>query len=405
MSRKPMTVSRLAADIGVDADDILIMLWDSGLAYPAGPNSIIRAQDIPKARRSCGAQDPKELVRVDYWLKKNAVSRQEFTVQLAALGVHLGPAARTLPKGALAKLRPNAIEHTPLHDQKRQEVVRPATKVFAWRRVGHIREIRLLTSGEVIDIHFALERDFAGSVDPVSPAGVRDSNLLESAVQRPTTSLGGQRKYETVEMAGAALMHSLVHNHAFFNGNKRTGLVALLSFLDRNGLVILSTQDELFKWTVRVAQHRNVSGEWVGDRSDIEVVAMAEWIEQNSRLLDKGEKVVTWQFLRRRLIALGCELNSTGTRGGRFEISRAVEVKERGFLGATKLVSQIKHCQVAYGGDGREIGKGDLKHLRHELFLDDEHGIDSAMFYGTDAVPPDQFISDYRKTLVRLARM
>lgn len=279
------------------------------------------------------------------------------------------------------------------------------TTPFIWRQIGHVRDVKVIDEREIEEIHWAVAEDFAAGSDPVSPAGVRDAKLLASAASRATTSLGNERKYVTVELATAALTHSLVHNHAFFNGNKRTALVSMLSMLDRNGLVVTSTQDELFKWMIRVAQHRISDPRISGDRSDIEVSAMATWLQNNSRLLDRGEKVLTWKFLRRRLGAFGCTVTSTGSGGGRLQINRVHEYMDRGRLGLTRRQNKPLQVQMAYAGEGREVSKTDMKHLRRELWLDDEHGIDSAMFYGTDSTPPDQFIAEYRKTLARLAKL
>src|SRR5258708_1626270 len=74
----------------------------------------------------------------------------------------------------------------------------------------------------VLVIHNQLVRDFAESGDPIDPPGIRDrGELLESALSRPQTSIGTTLKYPTIEMAAAALLHALVHNHPFHNGNKR----------------------------------------------------------------------------------------------------------------------------------------------------------------------------------------
>ncbi|NQT35948.1 MAG: type II toxin-antitoxin system death-on-curing family toxin [Planctomycetes bacterium] len=83
--------------------------------------------------------------------------------------------------------------------------------------------------------------------------GVRDPGLLESAVAQPQAAFGGQVLHEfPFEMAAAYLFH-LVQNHPFFDGNKRTGAVAALVFLDLNGIEIGAPEGSLYELTISVA--------------------------------------------------------------------------------------------------------------------------------------------------------
>ncbi|XAQ41720.1 type II toxin-antitoxin system death-on-curing family toxin [Ralstonia solanacearum] len=112
---------------------------------------------------------------------------------------------------------------------------------------------RYLTAEDVIDIHNRLVVVFADDGDPISPHGVRDTNLIEMAVHRPQTSLGGIEKYRSIESKAAALFHSLVQNHPFHNGNKRTALVSTVRYLDLNRRRVYGTDDELFDLVTSVA--------------------------------------------------------------------------------------------------------------------------------------------------------
>ncbi len=139
--------------------------------------------------------------------------------------------------------------------------------------------VRYLTADDVLRIHWALVGIFEQEADPISPAGPRDRGLLESATGRPMTALGKTEKYTGIDHKAAALFHSLVMNHPFHNGNKRTALVSLLVFLDQNERLVDVTDDELFNFVVAVADNRfpvhdtpqNVDGvveairEWVDD--------------------------------------------------------------------------------------------------------------------------------------------
>jgi death on curing protein len=70
-------------------------------------------------------------------------------------------------------------------------------------------------------IHNILVEWFANTEDPVSPPGVRDRPLLESAAARPDHTVGQKPAYTDEFERAAALFHSLINNHPFHNGNKR----------------------------------------------------------------------------------------------------------------------------------------------------------------------------------------
>lgn len=83
--------------------------------------------------------------------------------------------------------------------------------------------------------------------------GVRDTGLLESAVAQPQATFGGQYLHkDLVEMAAAYLFH-IVKNHPFVDGNKRTGAVAALVFLDLNGIEIDAPKGSIYELTMSVA--------------------------------------------------------------------------------------------------------------------------------------------------------
>ncbi|MCJ7584226.1 MAG: type II toxin-antitoxin system death-on-curing family toxin [Anaerolineales bacterium] len=65
--------------------------------------------------------------------------------------------------------------------------------------------------------------------------GVRDLAMLESAVARPQTTFGGKDLYPDLFTKVAALLDSLINDHPFVDGNKRTGITAAALFLRRNG--------------------------------------------------------------------------------------------------------------------------------------------------------------------------
>ncbi len=83
-------------------------------------------------------------------------------------------------------------------------------------------------------IHDYLVRFFEESEDPISPPGIKSEESLRSAIARPFMSVGGKDAYQGVFLKAAALFHSIINNHSFHNGNKRTALLTTIVFLSDN---------------------------------------------------------------------------------------------------------------------------------------------------------------------------
>lgn len=83
--------------------------------------------------------------------------------------------------------------------------------------------------------------------------GVRDMGLLDSAVAQPQASFGGQYLHNDLFEMAAAYLYHLVQNHPFLDGNKRTGAVAAMVFLDLIGIEIDAPKGSLYDLTMAVA--------------------------------------------------------------------------------------------------------------------------------------------------------
>lgn len=81
-----------------------------------------------------------------------------------------------------------------------------------------------------------------------------DFGLLESAVLRPQTTVGGMDAYPTIHEKAAALIHSLIRNHPFLDGNKRTAVIATFTFYGLNGWEIHADTGEVVALAVDVAE-------------------------------------------------------------------------------------------------------------------------------------------------------
>src|SRR4051812_2152746 len=167
-------------------------------------------------------------------------------------------------------------------------------------RVTQPALIATLSVQDVLAVHDHLGREFAGTSDPVSPPGVRDINLLESAVARQHVGFEQSLKYSTATLGTATLMFGICNNHPFYNGNKRTALVAGLTHLDRNNLVLDAVRrEDLYALMLRMAKHtmsglaqKDVPTKF--DFWDLEVWAIAEWLEGCARKLTRGERTITY---------------------------------------------------------------------------------------------------------------
>ncbi|MPZ63141.1 MAG: type II toxin-antitoxin system death-on-curing family toxin [Propionibacteriales bacterium] len=82
---------------------------------------------------------------------------------------------------------------------------------------------------------------------------VHDFGLLESALARPRATVFGEDAYPTVHEKAAALLDSLVNNHALVDGDKRLGWVALRLFYGINGYRVEASENEKVALVLAVA--------------------------------------------------------------------------------------------------------------------------------------------------------
>ena len=89
--------------------------------------------------------------------------------------------------------------------------------------------------------------------------------LLESAVYRPQASFGGQDLYPELYLKAAALIHSIVRNHPFVDGNKRTGFEAMSLFLYLNGREVRAAEEDSYRFVISIASDRSFSEQNTAD--------------------------------------------------------------------------------------------------------------------------------------------
>lgn len=111
---------------------------------------------------------------------------------------------------------------------------------------GKVKKVNTLTSSCVVHMHDLISKYYylLPDMEPVSPPGIKEENLLESAVSRQTIGFGDYYKYDNCFSNCAALVHSILKNHAFYNGNKRAGLLCMIKHLYSNGYVLKETLEK-----------------------------------------------------------------------------------------------------------------------------------------------------------------
>jgi len=126
------------------------------------------------------------------------------------------------------------------------------------------RQIKYLTEAELIAINEEMVALFGGL------HGVKDLNLLRLAIGRPQMSVGFQDAYKSIFDKAAAMFHSIINNHPFLDGNKRTSLFSAVLFLERNGWTLEFKRKEAVKFTLKA--HNN---DWT-------VELISGWFKQHS---------------------------------------------------------------------------------------------------------------------------
>ncbi|HWG18989.1 MAG TPA: type II toxin-antitoxin system death-on-curing family toxin [Terracidiphilus sp.] len=126
-----------------------------------------------------------------------------------------------------------------------------------------------LTKNEVMAIH-DMQLAWHGGA-----SGLRDEGLLESALARAQNIATYSEETPSLAVLAAAYGAGIVRNHPFLDGNKRTGLVAAFTFIERNGFLVTASQEDAYFIFYDLA---------AGKLSEDE---LAHWLDANTRPVSK----------------------------------------------------------------------------------------------------------------------
>lgn len=101
--------------------------------------------------------------------------------------------------------------------------------------------------------------------------GIRDFTLIHSAIERPKATFAGKNLYPTIWLQAAAMIQSLIRNHPFNDGNKRTGYFSTLRFLYLNGYDLTVSDKDIIDFTLSIDV----------ERPPIEEIA--EWLQKYAK--------------------------------------------------------------------------------------------------------------------------
>ncbi len=123
----------------------------------------------------------------------------------------------------------------------------------------------MITKEIILRLHELSIKEYGGS------HGLRDEGLMESAIARPYQTFGGDDLYPTAFEKAAAIAESMIINHPFVDGNKRTGFLAMLAVLDEADILLTAQKDEIYSLVIDIS---------TGSKPFEEIV---EWLKKNTK--------------------------------------------------------------------------------------------------------------------------
>ena len=131
-----------------------------------------------------------------------------------------------------------------------------------------MNDIKFIPKDIILFFHEQLVKIYGGS------SGIRDENLLDSALEQPKATYQGKYLHDSLLKMAAAYGYHFCNNHPFIDGNKRIAFVAMDSFLQKNDLEITASEKEAYKMMIKVAS---------GQLSKKELTL---WLENNTNSIE-----------------------------------------------------------------------------------------------------------------------
>lgn len=275
------------------------------------------------------------------------------------------------------------------------------------------QRIAVLEKGEIIKLHKILSENYhlLPEMEPVSPPGIKNETLLDSAIHRQLTGSGEYYKYNDIYLNCATLVFGIVKNHSFHNGNKRMGFLTMVKHLYCNGNVLRPniSHDEIFlllrdlagntlptharKYNPKYLKRIRKKQEW---SPEIVVDYVAFWLRHNT--VSKVQKIKSKTININELKNILNKKNLFVEFDGKFlKIS-----KEKNFI--QNLFGHKSQTKTYTIKDNKEVSFGIIETIRKDFELAHIDGVDNVTFYDTENFINDE-IRQYKRIIYRLAKL
>lgn len=278
--------------------------------------------------------------------------------------------------------------------------------------------ILTLSSDEVINLHNLLSSDpeIAKITEVVTPNGVKDFNLLESAVNRQYSGFQNYTRYNNIYSNCATLVYGVACNHAFHNGNKRAALLSMIKHLYKNGYVILHniSNELVYEFLRSIAAHelesfarsdkeyRNLYNSCFKVSSLNEVEADVKfielWIRRHSQSKNQTERPMRWKVLIEKLQTMGIVIETDPVN------FKVVLTKQSSNLFSFFEKNRGKYSKTYPYEFNKLCEKYLLKEIRKDFGLTKDKGYDDYSFF----VDADAFVESeillFKKAIYKLSR-
>jgi death-on-curing family protein len=280
------------------------------------------------------------------------------------------------------------------------------------------QEIETLSEGEVVNLHKMLTDypEILKITEPVSPSGVKDYNLLSSAVNRQNTGLDDIYIYGNIFSNCATLVYGIACNHAFHNGNKRAALLCLIKHLYKNGYVLRPTisNDEVYEFLRSIAAgelesfsfkykdyknlFKSLYKNRTTDKVEADLIFIEKWIQKNSESKNLTDRPLRWTDLFRKLKKF--EIKADIDEG-----AHKVQLSKQTYIDLIVIKVKDRVKRVSYPFKGQYCSKYLIKDIRRDFDLGKSEGFDNVMFYAdTEEAFFDYEIQLFKKAIYKLSK-